>query len=86
MDNGMDREIGWELRSMRLEAGITQQKLAAAIGKPQSYVSKVEGAKRDLHLSEIADYADALGIEVDEFMRRINTCIKNYRRQAASHQ
>ena len=61
MDSGMDREIGREIKAMRLEAGITQQRIAAALGKPQSYVSKVESAKRDLHLSEIADYADAIG-------------------------
>ena len=78
----MDREIGREIKAMRLEAGITQQRIAAALGKPQSYVSKVESAKRDLHLSEIADYADAIGIGVDEFMRRINACIKDYRQRA----
>ena len=81
MDAKMNMAIASELRAMRTEVGITQQKLADMLGKPQSYISKVESGKRDLHLAEISDYAAGLGIDIDNFMHRIDVCIKECRAQ-----
>ncbi|SFS87564.1 helix-turn-helix domain-containing protein, partial [Brevundimonas viscosa] len=36
------------LASARLEAGLTQAEVAARLGKPQSYISKVEQGERRL--------------------------------------
>lgn len=40
------------LKSARLEAGLTQQQVADAFGKPQSFVAKVEGFERRLDVIE----------------------------------
>ena len=81
MDARMNTAIARELRAMRTEVGITQQKLAGTLNKPQSYISKVESGKRDLHLAEISDYSAGLGIDIDVFMHRIDVCIKACREQ-----
>ena len=53
---------------------VTQQDLAARVGKPQSYISKYESGERRLDLIEFIDIADALSIQkghfIDELERR----------------
>lgn len=48
------------LKNARLEAGITQTQLAEDLGKPQSYVAKIEGGERRLDVVEFANYTVAL--------------------------
>ncbi|MCF6273961.1 MAG: helix-turn-helix domain-containing protein [Rhodobacteraceae bacterium] len=40
------------LKSARITAGMTQQQVADALGKPQSFVAKVEGFERRLDIIE----------------------------------
>ena len=44
----------------RKNAGFTQQEVADALGKPQSYVAKIEGCERRLDIAEFVDYAGTL--------------------------
>lgn len=44
----------------RKNAGLTQQEVADALGKPQSYVAKIEGCERRLDIAEFVEYARAL--------------------------
>ena len=44
----------------RKSAGLTQQDVADALGKPQSYVAKIEGCERRLDIAEFVEYASAL--------------------------
>lgn len=48
------------LRNMRTRAGLTQTEVAAALGKPQSYVSKYETGERRLDLVELSELCHAL--------------------------
>lgn len=53
------------LKAARLEAGLTQQQVADALGRPQSFVAKVEGYERRLDVIEYIEIckvveADAL--------------------------
>jgi transcriptional regulator with XRE-family HTH domain len=52
------------LRDLRVKAGLTQTEVAAALDKPQSYVSKYESAERRLDLIELADLCSVLGIDL----------------------
>jgi len=45
-----------KLREMRVRSGFTQAQLALQLGKPQSYLSKVETGERKLDFLEIRDY------------------------------
>ena len=52
--------IGKGLAELRLKAGLKQTDVSRALGKPQSFVSKVEIGERSLQLSELAAYSAAL--------------------------
>lgn len=47
----------------RRENGLTQQAVADRLGKPQSYVAKVESSERRLDMLEFVALADALQID-----------------------
>ncbi|HMN39053.1 MAG TPA: helix-turn-helix transcriptional regulator [Hyphomicrobium sp.] len=47
----------------RTTAGLTQQEVADLIGKPQSYVAKVEGLERRLDVIEFLTMAAAIGFD-----------------------
>lgn len=49
------------LRTLRKEAGVTQVELAARLGRPQSYVAKIEGGERRMDVLEFIDWFDAIG-------------------------
>ena len=61
-DSALERaSLARKLRELRAGAGLSQQLLGAALGRPQSYVSKIEGAQRRVELQEIQDWARACG-------------------------
>lgn len=49
------------LVARREAVGLTQVELAAALRRPQSYVSKIERGERRLEVVEFIEYARALG-------------------------
>lgn len=51
------------MAEIRKDKGVTQVDLATALGKPQSFVSKIENGERQLDLIEMVAVADALGIK-----------------------
>jgi len=59
------------LRTIRLEAGLTQEELARRLGKPQSYVSKYESGERRLDILEVRDVANAVGLELGHVVRML---------------
>ena len=60
MDIETNRAVGVALRELRQRANFTQAEVAARLGKPQSYVSKIESGERYLRVYELGDYAAAL--------------------------
>jgi transcriptional regulator with XRE-family HTH domain len=59
------------LVSARRAAGLTQQQLAARLGKPQSFVSKYERRDRRLDLVEFVTIATILGIDPTAIVREM---------------
>jgi len=53
------------LRAAREKAGLSQEELARRLGKPQSFVSKVEACERRLDILETLAVCQALGIKLD---------------------
>jgi transcriptional regulator with XRE-family HTH domain len=51
------------LVAVRHDAGVQQQKLAAKLGKPQSFIAKYEGGERRIDLIEFIAIARALGAD-----------------------
>ena len=63
------------LVAARRERRITQQQLAERIGKPQSYVAKIEGAERRLDVVEFIALARALDLDPSTFFAKIVTAL-----------
>jgi len=51
------KEIIERLKIARIEAGLAQQEVADKLGKPQSYISKIESGERRLDVAEIKKFA-----------------------------
>lgn len=71
MDANSNRSIGKALQLVRVERGLTQVELAASLGKPQSFISKIESGERSLHVYELFSYAEALGMDAQELVGRL---------------
>jgi len=57
------------LRDARKAAGLTQQQLAAQLGRPQSFIAKVEGCERRLDVVEFLHLCRALGVAAEDILR-----------------
>lgn len=61
------------LRKARLEAGVTQIELAQRLGKPQSFVSKVETGERRVDVIDFLAIAHALGLDPAELITELGS-------------
>lgn len=60
--------IAAKVRAKRRQRGMTQGELAQALGKPQSFVSKLETAERRLEFLEAIRLANVLKINLAELV------------------
>ncbi|MBM3069872.1 helix-turn-helix transcriptional regulator [Lelliottia sp. RWM.1] len=60
------------LKKSRKEKGITQAQLAEALGKPQSFIAKVENGERRLDVVEFVYLARLVGLEPEKILATIN--------------
>ncbi len=63
------KDIIKRLKRTRLEIGLSQQEVADKLGKPQSYVSKIESGERRLDVAEIKDFATTYRKNVSVFIK-----------------
>lgn len=56
------------MRQLRVDAGVTQQDLAARLSVPQSWVSNVESARRRLGVLEALELCEALGCSFGQLL------------------
>lgn len=60
------------LRTIRLEAGITQEQVAARLGKKQTFVSKCERGERRLDIVELRSWSRALNMPFRDLVERFD--------------
>lgn len=60
--------IAAKIRSRRIQNNLTQGQLARALGKPQSYVSKLETGERRLDFLEAIRLAGVLRLNLSELV------------------
>ena len=60
--------IAAKVRSKRTQRGLTQRQLARELGKPQSFVSKLETAERRLDFLDAIRLARVLRIKLSELV------------------
>ncbi len=63
------REIIKRLKTRRIEAGLSQQEVADKLGKPQSYISKIESGERRLDVAEIKRFAIIYKKDISFFIK-----------------
>jgi transcriptional regulator with XRE-family HTH domain len=63
--------LGEKLRSMRVSAHLTQAEVARLLGRPQSFVSKVESGQHPLDFVECVQFAQAVGADPAELIRAV---------------
>lgn len=66
------RKLIVAIRTVRRDAGMTQQQLADLLGRPQSFVAKVEGNERRLDIVEFLHICRALGADPAFFFAVLN--------------
>ncbi|MEI7144729.1 helix-turn-helix transcriptional regulator [Pectobacterium brasiliense] len=59
------------LREARIEKGMTQENLANALGRPQSFVAKIENGERRLDVVEFVHIAYLLSVDVSTVLEKI---------------
>ncbi|MFA1018627.1 helix-turn-helix domain-containing protein [Enterobacter sp. SAT-E-asb] len=57
------------LKKARKEKGITQAQLAEDLGKPQSFIAKVENGVRRLDVVEFVRLATLVGLDTEKVIR-----------------
>ncbi len=60
------------LREARLSAGLRQADVAAALGKPQSYVAKIERGERNVDFIEVLDISRLVGLDPVKLVERLS--------------
>ena len=60
-----------ELREARLRAGLRQVDVALRLGKPQSYVAKVESGERRVDLIEAIDLCQVVSLDLTGLIKRL---------------
>lgn len=58
------------LIEQRKAAGLTQSEVAQKLGRPQSYVAKVEGGERRVDIVELIDLAQVIGLDLEALLSR----------------
>ena len=58
------------LREARINAGLTQVKVAEAFGTHASFVSKCEAGERRVDIVELAQFCRLYRIKLSDFLRR----------------
>ena len=56
------------IKQARLDAGLSQQVVAGKLGKPQSYVSKVESGERRVDIIEVKALAKVYKKSLEDFV------------------
>ncbi|RJL53465.1 helix-turn-helix domain-containing protein [Pectobacterium carotovorum] len=59
------------LREVRIEKGMTQENLANALGRPQSFVAKIENGERRLDIVEFIHIARLLSLDPANIIAKI---------------
>ena len=59
------------LKEARLRLGLRQQDVAEALGRPQSYVAKIESGERKADFVEVLDICTAIGLDPKTLLKKL---------------
>jgi len=59
------------LKDARLERGLRQLDVALALGRPQSYVAKVESGERKVDYIDVIDFCNVVSLDPVKLVKRL---------------
>jgi len=59
------------LKDARLERGLRQLDVALALGRPQSYVAKVESGERKVDCIDVIDFCNVVSLDPVKLVKRL---------------
>jgi transcriptional regulator with XRE-family HTH domain len=59
------------LKDARLERGLRQLDVALALGRPQSYVAKVESGERKVDCIDVIDFCNVVKLDPVKLVKRL---------------
>lgn len=65
------QEFGQRLRGVRQAKGLTQESLAELVGVHRTYAGTVERGEQNVSLTNICQFAKALGVQPEALMPRL---------------
>ena len=74
--DALRKQISEWLTAQRLLSGLTQAELAKALGRQQSYVSKVENGEQQLEMLEFIEICAKLSVDPTEIVTTITKALK----------
>ena len=69
----IQKTFGLNLKRYRSEKGLSQERLAELSGLHRTYISDIEGFRRNASLKTVQRLADALGIEPYVLLMEVRT-------------
>ncbi len=67
-----ERKLRELLKEARLDRELRQIDVATSLGRPQSYVAKVESGERTLDFIEVLDYCKAIQLEATSLVEKLS--------------
>jgi len=64
--------IGWNLRQLRVERGLSQERLALASGIDRSYVGRVERGSENVTVNTLEAFATVLEVHVSRLFAEVD--------------
>jgi transcriptional regulator with XRE-family HTH domain len=64
------KRVGINLQRLRRDKGLSQEELAHSADVHQTYLSGVEGGKRNPSIGVLERIVEALGVDIEELFRR----------------
>ena len=61
--------LGQRIRTLRTQAGLSQEKFALKIDMDRTYLASVENGKRNISLNNIQKIADGFDISIEELFK-----------------
>ena len=66
MKSNINEEVGFNIRRIREERGLSQEELAALAGLHRAYVGQIERGEKNIGLKNLQKIAQALEVNIDD--------------------
>jgi len=67
------RSLLASIKQARIESGLTQEELASKVGRPQSFIAKIESGERRIDVVELIVLARFLGADLAAILSKVQS-------------